>query len=213
MKKRMILDTAMLVTFLLLLDYRFVHNRGHEILGTLFLLLALFHTKWNRSWYQSLRRGRWTKQRIFSLLINALLIFSFLTVIATGFSISMTVFPYHPFMPFWMNGLHQAAGYVMLMALELHLGLHWQAILPRIEKALSLRRSGALSWINRLLLIPVISLGIFFPFDAHLGNRLLLLSARGSSFTGPWWFLFGRLMIVGLYASLSYYGQKLLSRI
>lgn len=36
MKKRMILDTAMLMTFLLLLDYRFVHNRGHEILGILF---------------------------------------------------------------------------------------------------------------------------------------------------------------------------------
>lgn len=40
MKKRMILDTAMLVTFLLLLDYGLVHNRGHEILGILFLLLA-----------------------------------------------------------------------------------------------------------------------------------------------------------------------------
>ena len=44
MKKRMILDTAMLVTFLLLLDYRLVHNRGHEILGILFLLLALLNT-------------------------------------------------------------------------------------------------------------------------------------------------------------------------
>lgn len=100
MKKRMILDTAMLVTFLLLLDYGLVHNRGHEILGILFLLLALLHTKWNLSWYRSLPRGRWTKQRVFSFLTNGVLILSFLTVMVTGLSISRTVFPFHPHLSF-----------------------------------------------------------------------------------------------------------------
>ncbi len=213
MKKRMILDTAMLMTFLLLLDYRFVHNRGHEILGILFLVLALFHTKWNLSWYRSLPRGRWTKQRIFSFLVNGLLIFSFLTVMASGLLISRTVFPFHPHMSFWVNGLHQAAGYLMLIALGLHLGLHWQAILPRMQRRLSLDSSRVLSWVNKLLMILIVSLGIYFSFDAHVGNRLLLLSARSSSsFHNPGWFLFSRLMMIGLYASLAYYGQKLLSR-
>lgn len=212
MKKRMILDTAMLVTFLLLLDYRLVHNRGHEILGILFLLLALLHTKWNLSWYRSLQRGRWTKQRVFSFLTNGVLILSFLTVMVTGLSISRTVFPFHPHLSFWVNGLHQAAGYLMLIALGLHLGLHWQAILPRMQKGLSLRPSKALSWMNRLLMILIVLSGIYFSFDAHIGNRLLLLSARGSAFNSPGWFLFSRLMMIGLYASLAYYGQKLLSR-
>jgi len=213
MKKRMILDTAMLVTFLLLLDYGLVHNRGHEILGILFLLLALLHTKWNLSWYRSLQRGRWTKQRVFSFLTNGVLILSFLTVMVTGLSISRTVFPFHPHLSFWVNGLHQAAGYLMLIALGLHLGLHWQAILPRMQRRLSLDSSRVLSWVNKLLMILIVSLGIYFSFDAHVGNRLLLLSARSSSsFHNPGWFLFSRLMMIGLYASLAYYGQKLLSR-
>lgn len=178
-----------------------------------FLVLALFHMKWNLSWYRSLPRGRWTKQRIFSFLVNGLLIFSFLTVMASGLLISRTVFPFHPHMSFWVNGLHQAAGYLMLIALGLHLGLHWQAILPRMQRRLSLDSSRVLSWVNKLLMILIVSLGIYFSFDAHVGNRLLLLSARGSAFNSPGWFLFSRLMITGLYAALSYYGQKLLSRI
>lgn len=216
MKKRMLIDTAMLVIFLLLLDYRFVHNRGHEILGILFLVLALIHNHWNFSWYRSLKRGRWTKQRVFSFLINLVLLASFITVMVTGLSISMTVFPFHPFMPFWVNGLHQAAGFLMLIAMGLHLGLHWQAILPRIQRALSINRSKVLPWINRLLLILIVGLGIYFSFDVHIGSRLLLRSARGAPSVitgfGVGGFLFSRLMIIGLYAAFAYYGQKLLSR-
>lgn len=214
MKKRMLIDTAMLLTFLLLLDYRFVHNKGHEILGILFLVLALIHSRWNLSWYRSLLRGRWTKQRLFSFLINLVLIVSFLTVMVTGLSISMTVFPFHPHMSFRVNGLHQAAGFFMLLSVGLHLGLHWNAILPRLQRNLSLKKSKALTWGNRMLLLIIVSSGIYFSFDYHVASHLLMLSARGtrSLFSGPGWFLYGHLMIIGLYAAVSYYGQKLLQR-
>lgn len=214
MKKRMLLDGTMLIVFLFLFDYRFVHNRGHEILAILLLVLILVHNRWNFSWYKSLRRGRWTKQRIFSFLIDAVLILSFITVMVTGLSISMTVFPYHPFMPFWVNGLHVAAGYLMFIFIGLHLGLHWNAILPRLQKAASLKKSKILTWVNRLLLLVILASGVYFSFDCHVGNHLLMI-ASGSSyskFTGLGWFLWGHLMIIGLYAAVAYYGQKLLAR-
>ena len=38
MNRRMLVDTSMLFVFLLLLDYRYVHNFGHEMLA-----LSLIH--------------------------------------------------------------------------------------------------------------------------------------------------------------------------
>lgn len=47
MNKRMLVDTSMLFVFLLLLDYRYVHNFGHEMLALVFTALFLLHTIWN----------------------------------------------------------------------------------------------------------------------------------------------------------------------
>lgn len=56
MNKRMIVDTGMLISFLMILDYRFVRNFGHEMLAILFFLLFLLHTWFNRQWYTALAR-------------------------------------------------------------------------------------------------------------------------------------------------------------
>lgn len=47
MNRRMLVDTSMLFVFLLLLDYRYVHNFGHEMLALVFTALFLLHTIWN----------------------------------------------------------------------------------------------------------------------------------------------------------------------
>lgn len=63
--------------FLLLLDYRYVHNFGHEMLALIFTALFLLHTIWNARWYRALFRGRWPKQRIVMTGIDLLLLFLF----------------------------------------------------------------------------------------------------------------------------------------
>lgn len=98
MNKRMLVDTSMLFVFLLLLDYRYVHNFGHEMLALVFTALFLLHTIWNTRWYPALFRGRWPKQRIVMTGIDLLLLFLFLGVMLTGLSFShtMPIFNIHP---------------------------------------------------------------------------------------------------------------------
>ncbi len=44
MNKRMTVDLGMLISFLVLLDYRLVRNFGHETLALVFFFLFLIHT-------------------------------------------------------------------------------------------------------------------------------------------------------------------------
>ena len=103
MNRRMLVDTSMLFVFLLLLDYRYVHNFGHEMLALVFTALFLLHTIWNARWYRALFRGRWPKQRIVMTGIDLLLLFLFLGVMLTGlaFSHTMPIFNIHP--PLWVH--------------------------------------------------------------------------------------------------------------
>ena len=43
MNKRLTVDLGMLISFLVLLDYRLVRNFGHETLALVFFLLFLLH--------------------------------------------------------------------------------------------------------------------------------------------------------------------------
>lgn len=128
MNRRMLVDTSMLFVFLLLLNYRYVHNFGHEMLALVFTALFLLHTIWNARWYHALFRGRWPKQRIVVTGIDLLLLFLFLGVMLTGLSFShtMPIFNIHP--PLWVHRLHRIFGFLMLFAMGLHLGIHWQGI-------------------------------------------------------------------------------------
>ena len=88
MNRRMLVDTSMLFVFLLLLDYRYVHNFGHEMLAIVFTALFLLHTIWNARWYRALFRGRWPKQRIVMTGIDLLLLFLFLGVQAEAAAVN-----------------------------------------------------------------------------------------------------------------------------
>ena len=83
MNKRIIVDIGMLVSFLVLLDYRLVRNVGHEGLALVFFLLFLLHTWFNRQWYRSLPRGRWNRDRKLTLMADILLLGSFAAVMVT----------------------------------------------------------------------------------------------------------------------------------
>lgn len=146
MNKRMIVDTGMLISFLMILDYRFVRNFGHEMLAILFFLLFLLHTWFNRQWYTSLARGRWNTDRKLTFLSDMLLLLSFAAVMGSGFMISHVLPTGMEKAPRLAHQVHHVAGYVMLIAMGFHLGLHWSAILPRMERAWTLAKSPIFPW-------------------------------------------------------------------
>ena len=210
MNKRMTVDLGMLISFLVLLDYRLVRNFGHETLALVFFLLFLLHTWFNRQWYASLTRGRWNMDRKLTFLADLLLLGSFAAVMASGLMISHTLPTGMQKAPLLAHQIHHVAGYVMVIALGFHLGLHWSAILPRLEKGMGFSKIPHRAILYKVLVMLLTVGGIYFSFYYSLGSRLLLLripNARSIPVT-LWTFTFGHLLIMSLYAAGAYYVQK-----
>ena len=194
MNKRMLVDTSMLFVFLLLLDYRYVHNFGHEMLALVFTALFLLHTIWNARWYSALFRGRWPKQRIVMTGIDLLLLF---------------LFP-----PLWVHRLHRLFGFLMLFVMGLHLGIHWQGIWAKMKRAMRIPDTTLASLMSHAAALILAAAGVYSSFLYALGSRLLLIPVR--TLTRPpttlCLFLACHLLIVILYTVIGYYGWKWASR-
>ena len=211
MNKRIIVDIGMLVSFLVLLDYQLVRNVGHEGLALVFFLLFLLHTWFNRQWYRSLPRGRWNRDRKLTLMADILLLGSFAAVMVTGVLISHILPHVFGSAPRLVHQIHHVAGYLMVPAIGFHLGLHWNAILPRMERGMGLSKIPFRSFLYKVLLLSIAAGGIYFSLYYSVGSRLLLKSipnARSIPVT-LWTFTFGHLLIISLYAATAYYVQKL----
>ena len=192
MKLRMIVDTVMLVLFLAILDYRQIGSSHHEIFGMIFFVIVIFHNYLNRQWYKSLPRGRWNWDRRFTFLIDVVLIGSFLAVMITAplisYKLSLDINA-----PLIVHRIHRIGGYVMLVAIGLHLG-----------------NTKTISIFLKVLAVALAAAGIYFSFGFHMGNRIFLLPVTGTRMRAPNVpaFALAHLTIAILYAEISYYMQK-----
>lgn len=98
----------------------------------------------------------------------------------------------------------------MLVAIGLHLGIHWSALLPRFKKALHLGNTKTISIFLKVLAVALAAAGIYFSFGFHMGNRIFLLPVTGTRMRAPNVpaFVLAHLTIAILYAEISYYIQK-----
>lgn len=207
MKKRILLDIAMALVFVILLDYRYIHNSGHEIMAVLFTILFYFHYRWNQNWYKNITKGRWNGIRTRLTLINVLLLLAFLAAMITGICISHHLFFLGIRFPLWVHRLHRIAGFSMLILIGLHLGLHWQAIRSQMKRSIHLPRP-----LVYLSLLAIIAGGIYFSCYYHIGGRLLCipLAQLGRPPVTLGLFVLGHLLIIGMYTIVSHYVEKVL---
>ena len=205
MKKRIFLDILMTLVFVVLLDYRFIKNAGHEIMAVLFCLLFYFHYRWNKNWYHNLTKGRWNGIRKRMTLINGLLLLAFVLVMMTGVLISHHLYYMGIKFPLWVHRLHRIAGFSMLILIGLHLGLHWQNIWMPMKRKMHLPQP-----VIYLLLLAIAAGGIYFSCYYHIGGRLLCipLNQLGRPPVTLGLFVFGHLLIIGMYTILSHYVEK-----
>lgn len=210
MKKRILLDIAMMLTFVILLDYRYIHNLGHELMAVLFSLLFLFHALWNKNWYTNLKKGHWNGIRKRLTFLNLLLLLAFLAVMVTGIFISHHLYFMGYRFPLWVHRLHRIAGFSMLILIGLHLGQHWQPMWGRMKQKLPFLAGP----IRYPLLLAMAVGGIYFSFFYHIGGRLLLipLSQLGRPPVTLFLFILAHLLIIALYTIVGYYGEKVLRK-
>jgi len=214
---RNLLNIAMIVLLLIILDYRFTGNGPHEIGSIILLLLFVLHNVLNRGWYEVFFKGRQSSRRVLMTLFNLLLVLTMITVFVTGVLISKTVFASLGLQSkgLLMHDWHQGSAYASFILTAIHLGLHCEMLMAKLKTWLHIDRFDR-SWIVliRSISIFVIAYGIYASFSNHIGANLLMQHIFNGWGVRPslWSFLLDYLAIMGCYVGVTYYLLILIKR-
>ena len=136
MAKKRILDAAMVLLLPLLMAYSLIGEAFHEVAGTLMLVLFLLHHWFNRAWWKSQFKGRYSPQRIFQTVLNLLLLLFMIVQPLCGILMSKHLFTFLP-----TDGLSSVARAIHLplanwgfVLMSLHAGTHLGVMLPKGKK-------------------------------------------------------------------------------
>lgn len=88
-----VIDIALTVTLLLLMAFQVTEQLAHEWLGITMFVLTIVHQALNRRFYAAVFRGKYNPLRIFQLLVNVLLLLSFVCTALSGMMMSRFATP------------------------------------------------------------------------------------------------------------------------
>ena len=176
---KIIVDLAMYILFLLLMEEHLIPDGTHEWLGISLFVLFIVHNALNYKWYPALFKGRYTALRIVQTVINFLLMIAMIGCIVSSMLISGTVFA-------WMNlegaefgrNLHMISTAWAFVLMSVHLGLHFAAFvgmarkinMPTIAKAI-------VKWILRVAVLGISVFGLYIFIQRAFYEELFLLTA------------------------------------
>ena len=125
-----VIDIALTVTLLLLMAVQVTEQLAHEWVGITMFVLTIVHQALNRRFYAAVFRGKYDPLRIFQLLVNVLLLLSFVCTALSGMMMSRFATPF-------LNGIlpssvvrqgHLALSHWSFALMGVHLGLHFGMI-------------------------------------------------------------------------------------
>ena len=151
----MLLDSSMLLSFVVLMSWRLSGVTAHEWIGLGVIALIFAHLIVHWSWVETtvalaLRHER--KGRVGPLLVNATLFISMGTALISGVVISKVVLPNRllPGEYLQWHSLHETSATVALVVVGLHVALNWDRIRGGIRRLLAAAqcpvRAGTRSW-------------------------------------------------------------------
>lgn len=151
-----LLDSFMIMLFLLLMADRYTGNGVHEYLGLVLIGSFLFHVGLNRHWLKTLLKGRYTFLRFLRLVTILLLSLSVLGTVGSAIVISNSVFSFFDLQGgLFSRRLHVFFAHWSFIFAAAHLGLH--------EKKLStiFNWNKFLSCSNRIFLVVTNSILVY----------------------------------------------------
>ena len=126
---RLALDAAALVLLLVAFAYWWLGNPAHEVIGTALFVLLGRHLLSNRTWWASLRRGRYDLRRSASVGLTFCLAGAMAVMLVTSLANSRSMFAWLPLPDsFALREAHMFAAYWVMALIGLHLGLNWQRV-------------------------------------------------------------------------------------
>lgn len=208
---RNLLNLAMTVLILMVMDYSFIGNTIHEILGLLAVFLFILHNVLNRRWYLALFKGKMNLYRLLNTVVNLLLLAMMLLLSVTAVLISQTLFPMVS-----LNGnivahqLHMMAAYWCFILGSIHLGLHWEMLVGKMCFWLEIGCTSRGIMMSRIFSILIIGYGSYVSFARHIGSKLLVQHTFSDWAPAPSMlnFFLDYLSIMGCYIGVAYYLAK-----
>ena len=178
-----VVDVALTVTLLLLMAFQVTEQLAHEWLGVTMFALTIVHQLLNRKYYAALFKGRYNALRVFQLIVNTLLLLSFVCTALSGMMMSRFATPF-------MNGIlpssivrqgHLALSHWSFVLMGLHLGLHFGIITSRMKNR-------AVRIVLAVVMTGVSVYGFYLFFSSDILNYMLFKNPFAFlDYSKPWW--------------------------
>ncbi len=174
---------ALTVTLLLLMAFQVTEQLAHEWLGITMFALTVVHQILNRKFYSAIFKGRYNGLRVFQLIVNILLLLSFVCTALSGMMMSRFATPF-------MNGIlpssvvrqgHLALSHWSFVLMGLHLGLHFGIITSKLKK-------GAVRFALGAVMSVISVYGFYLFFKSDMLNYMLFKNPFAFlDYTKAWW--------------------------
>lgn len=166
------------ILFVFGLAYWWQGNLFHEVVGTLFLVLLIVHNVTVLRWYAALGKGKWTVRRTYSTVVNAFILLLMVSLAVTSILVSQSLFAALPInIGYAAREAHVIVAYWALVAMGLHLGLHWSRVMAVVQKAVPVVSTVAGTMIARVLAMVIAVYGVQSSLVMLLPEKLLAIPA------------------------------------
>lgn len=128
-------DVCMTVLMLCLMSYQIIGDQAHEWIGIGMTGLVVVHQILNRKWYGAFFRGKYNAYRTLTIVINIVLILSFMLTALCGISMSGHALPFfYGMLPVsFARRVHLSMSNWSFVLMGLHLGIHTHSIVHRFK--------------------------------------------------------------------------------
>ena len=175
MKFKRILDVVMTALFIVLMGYHIVGGSNHEIIGAITLVLLIVHNVLNYRWYKTIGKGKYKFIRLFSTIVNILLLIAMIAMMISGIMISSSVFAFLN-IPTSMLGrsLHMISTSWGFVLMSIHVGIHLRVLMIKINNYF---KKTIFDYVNYLVQIIIVCFGIYAFIKQNIISDMFLLSA------------------------------------
>lgn len=140
---KIVVDALMTLALLFLMGYQFWGDLAHEWVGAGMFALFIVHHFLNWNWYKNLFFGKYTPFRTFQLVLDLAVLAAMICLMISGIVLSNHVFVFLN-----IRGgislarlLHMASSYGGVVAMALHLGIHWGIFTGLARKAFGIKKA------------------------------------------------------------------------
>lgn len=178
-----VIDVALTVTMLLLMAFQVTQQLAHEWLGIAMFALTIVHQILNRIFYTVIFKGKYSPLRVFQLIVNILLLLSFVCTALSGMMMSRFATPF-------LNGIlpssivrqgHLALSHWSFVLMGLHLGLHFGIITAKLKNR-------TVRIVLGIVMTGISVYGFFLFFKSDMLNYMLFKNPFAFlDYSKAWW--------------------------